>query len=152
MTVNIKALMDRPVESAKKPTLKPAGTFNGVIASFKFDESSRKKTPFVRLSVKNCVPGPDITQDQLVDPEDGSPMDLSRWSPWEDYYLTEDALYRVRELMESCKIPVTGRSFSETIPELVNQPVAFSYVHETLTDERTGETRIVGKIGQMKGA
>lgn len=152
MTVNIKALMDRPVESAKKPSLKPAGVYTGVIGSFKFDESSRKKTPFVRLSVKNCMPGDDIKPDQLIDPEDGTPMDLTRWSPYEDYYLTEDALYRVRELMESCQMKVAGRSFSETVPELVNQPVAFKYVHETLTDDRTGETRIVGKIGEMKGA
>lgn len=152
MTVNIKALMDRPVTSAKKPSLKPAGVYTGVIGSFKFDESSRKKTPFVRLSVKNCMPGDDIKPDQLIDPEDGTPMDLTRWSPYEDYYLTEDALYRVRELMESCQMKVAGRSFSETVPELVNQPVAFKYVHETLTDDRTGETRIVGKIGEMKGA
>ncbi len=152
MVVNIKALMDRPVESAKKPSLKPAGVYTGVIGSFKFDESSRKKTPFVRLSVKNCMPGDGITPEQLIDPEDGTPMDLSRWNPYEDYYLTEDALYRVRELMESCQMKVAGRSFSETVPELVNQPVAFQYVHETLTDDRTGETRIVGKIGQMKGA
>jgi hypothetical protein len=151
-TVNIKALIDRPVESAKKPTLKPAGTYSGVIQSFKFDESSQKKTPFVRLNVKNCQPGADIAPEALLDPEDQTPMDLSKWSPYEDYYLTDDALYRVRELMESCKMNIAGRKFSETIPELVNQPVVFTFVHETITDRQTNEARLVGKIGQMKGA
>jgi hypothetical protein len=151
-TVNIKALIDRPVESAKKPTLKPGGTYTGVIASFKFDESSQKKTPFVRLNVKNCQPTKDIAPEALLDPEDGTPMDLTKWSPYEDYYLTEDALYRVRELMESCKMSISGRKFSETIPELVNQPVVFSFIHETITDRQTNEARLVGKIGTMKGA
>jgi hypothetical protein len=140
------------VESAKKPTTKPPGTYSGVIASFKFDESSQKKTPFCRLTVKNCQPGADVDRTLLVDPEDNSPMDLSKWSPYEDYYLTEDALYRVRELMESMQMNISGRLFSETIPELVNQPVIFTFVHETISDRQTGEARIVGKIGTMKGA
>jgi len=152
MVVNIKALIDRPVESAKKPTTKPAGTYSGVIASYKFDESSQKKTPFCRITVKNCQSTADVDRTLLVDPEDGSPMDLERWAPYEDYYLTDDALYRLRELMESCRMNISGRSFSETIPELVNQPVMFTIIHETITDKQTNEARIVGKIGTMKGA
>lgn len=159
MVVNVKALLDRPVESAKKPSTKPPGAYSGVIASFKFDESSRKKTPFVRLTVKNCQPlvngkdgTPAIPPEALLE-EDGTPMDLTKWSPYEDYYLTEDALYRVRELMESCGINIKGRSFSVTIPELVNQVVNFNVVHETITvNEQSGETRIVAKIGSMQGA
>ena len=151
MVMNLKALLDRPVESAKRPTLKPAGTYTGSIASFKFDESSQKKTPFVRLTVKNCQPGENITPESLKD-EDGETMDLSKWAPYEDYYLTEDALYRVRELMESLRMNFAGRQFNEMIPELVNQAVMFEFVHETITDRQTNEARIVGKIGQMKGA
>jgi hypothetical protein len=103
------------------------------------------------LNVKNCQPGADIAPEALLDPEDNSQMDLSKWSPYEDYYLTDDALYRVRELMESCKMNIAGRKFSETIPELVGQPVVFNFVHETITDRQTNEARLVGKIGQMKG-
>ena len=151
MVINIKALLDRPVESAKKPTTKPAGTYTGVIADFRFDESSLKKTPFCRLTVNNCQPTEGIAPEALRD-ADGEPMDLTKWQPYEDYYLTDDALYRLRELMESCKMNIAGRSFTETVPELKKQLVVFEYVHDTITDKNTGETRVIGKIGKMKGA
>jgi hypothetical protein len=79
-------------------------------------------------------------------------MDLEKWAPYEDYYLTDDALYRLRELMESCRMNISGRLFTETVPELVAQPVVFKFIHETISDRQTGEARIVGKIGEMKGA
>ena len=147
MATNFRDLLSDLVETAEKPKAKPAGTYSGIIASFKFDESSKKKTPFVRLMVKNISPGADVDQAALA-----AAGDITRWSPYQDYYLTDDAKYRLRELMESCRMNIAGRSFQATIPELVNQPVILTVVQETVTNEQTGEVNVHSKINSMKGA
>lgn len=151
MAVNFKELLSTPVTSAEKPKPKPAGQYFGTIGSFRYGESKEQKTPYVKLVVKSVHPGPGITNDSALMERLDKAGDLSKFSPDKDYYLTEDAKYRLRELMESCKLRVDGRSFFECIPELVNQPVAFDLTEESY-EARDGTTGIANRIGQMRGA
>lgn len=150
MAVNFKELLSTPVTSAERPKPRPAGQYMGVISAFKFDESRQQKTPFVRLSLKSVQPGQGITADEATFKRLEEAGGCDKWSVSKDYYLTEDAKYRLRELMESCKLRVEGRSFMEVIPELVNQPVVFDVTEESF--ERKDDTTGVGnRVGDMRG-
>jgi hypothetical protein len=145
--VDFKSLLSTPVESAERPKPRPAGTYTGVIEKFQFDKSKNKLTPFVRFSVAAVSPGDGIDQQAL---QEAGPLD--KWKPHRDYYLTNDALYRLRELIESCGIPTKGRSFNATIPELKGKPVVLQVVLDNSTNETTGEVSIFNKIAEMRGA
>ena len=145
--VDFKTLLSTPVESAERPKPRPAGTYNGVIEKFQFDKSRQKLTPYVRFSLTAISPGPGIDQVAL---QDAGPID--KWKPHRDYYLTNDALYRLRELIESCGISTSGRSFNETIPELKGKPVVLTVVLANSTNETTGEVSIFNNVEEMRGA
>lgn len=149
MTTNFSHLLEVPVNSVKRPPTKPAGTYYGVVMSYKFDESKKERTPFVRFTFGNLQPGSDITPEQLRT-VDGEEIDLSKWQPHTDYYLTQNALYRLREFLESLGIPIDGRSFSETIPETKNLPVILTVIQQPST--KPGDESIYNQISEVKGA
>lgn len=146
MAVNFSSLLDRPVESAEKPKPKPPGTYTATVKGFNFGESQKKKTPFVRFQLANVQPGADVDQTLLA-----QAGDLTKWSPAEEYYLTDDSLYRLREMLESCNVKVEGRSFKDTIPEVVGMPVQFECYLEQMTNEQTGEVSIFSRIRNVRG-
>lgn len=126
MSTNFDSLLSIPSDDIKRPPVKPAGTYHAVIAGHVFGESSQKKTPYCRFSFSNMQPGEDIDQDSMKG-EDGSPLDLSTWKPstsgLSDFYLTKDALFRLKEFLDDLKIPGGARPLSERIPETRNLPV-----------------------------
>lgn len=149
MATNFSHLLSKPVESAKRPPTKPAGTYYGTVMNYKFDESKKERTPFVRFTFGNIQPGPDIEPSQLKD-ADGEDIDLSKWQPHVDYYITDLALFRLREFLEGLGIPINGRSFEETIPETKNQPVILTVIQQP--SSKPGDDAIYNQISDAKGA
>lgn len=149
MSVNFQHLLSKPIDSVKRPVAKPAGTYFGQIIGHKFDESKQKKTPFVRFELGGVQPGPDIDQSLLVDAE-GQPLDLSKWHPYKDFYLTDDSLYRLKDFLDSLKINISGRQFGETIPETKGMPVQFDVTMEPAS-EGGGFYNNVGNIAGVEG-
>jgi hypothetical protein len=150
MAVNFKDLLSRPVDSAKKPPTKPPGTYTGTIASHKFAESQKQRTPYVRFTFNNIQPGADILngdQKALLD-EEGDPIDFSKWTPYKDFFLTDDALYRLKDFLKSIGIDTSGRSFDETIPEARGRAVLINAVSQTSEDG----TKIYTNVGEVTGA
>jgi hypothetical protein len=138
-------LLQKSVTSAERPKPKAAGSYLGVVNKFEFGESAQKKTPYVRFHVNSVAPGPEVDMEE----NSRNGVDLSKWAPHKDYFLTEDALYRLREFLESCGIPVEGRSFNETIPEAVGKPVMFENVNTT--SDKAGKTEIYSNVGDLTG-
>lgn len=129
MALSFSHLLSKPVDSAERPKPLPAGTYHGRVSRYEFAESKEKKTPYVRFHVRLTGPGDDIDPDALrATNSKGQPMmiDPSKKEMRKDFYLTEDALFRLREFIESCEITTENRSFNETIPEVVNAPVLVS--------------------------
>lgn len=112
--VDFSVLLSKPADDIKRPPALPAGTYKGKITTHRFDESSEKKTPYVRFDVK-------FTGEHLedVDAADVEGIDIAKRTLSKDYYLTEDAIYRLKEMLESLGIPSAGRSIGEMIPEAV---------------------------------
>lgn len=145
MAIDYKSLLSRPAESIKKPPLKPAGTYSAIIKEYKFDLSREKKTPFVRFTLNNLQPGPDVDHDLLKD-EDGHSIDLSRWSPHKDFFLTEDSIYRLKDFLVSLHIPHEGRMLDEMLPEARGAAVAVPVQQAT-----TQDGKLINTIGDIIG-
>ena len=128
MAVDFKALLKKPVDSIERPKPLPAGTFFGVVQKYEFGESKEKKTPFLRLLIGITGPGDDI------DPSDLDGVDLAKKSLRKDYYLTDDALYRLTELIASCGIPTEGRMLDECIPDLQGASMLCSVTQRSSPD------------------
>lgn len=117
---NFAELLQTPMDSIKRPPPLPAGTYHGVITSHEMITSSQKKTPGVRYNVTLTAPGDDVDAAAL----DG--IDLTKRSLRRDYWLTADASYRLKELLQSVGVSVEGRSLGECIPEARNAKVLVS--------------------------
>lgn len=151
MSINFQDLLRRPIDEVKRPEAKPPGTYTGTIKAHRFDVSAVKKTPFVELTLNNVQPGADVDENQLKTYNEGFPGSISKWTPKADFYLSDDAIFMLKDLMESCKLNTTGRGFDEVIPELVGQPVQFTVIVESYEPKDGGEMRFRNKIGAMTG-
>lgn len=143
-------LLSKPSGEIKAPKGAPAGDYFGVIAGHVFGESRQKKTPYVRFSINNVEPTPEQLQDQqerLADPE----LNLTKKSPYIDFYLTDDALYRLKDFLDSIGIDDGGgvRSIGERIPEATNHPVQFTLDEQPSQDGKTSYNNIVEIAGRQ---
>lgn len=125
---NFKDLLAKPVDQIEKPKPVPPGTYNGVIKGFTFGESKDKKTPYVRFALAITGPGDD------VDPELLTGVDLSKKQLRRDYYITDDALFMLKDLVTSVGIDSSGRTLDSMIPELVNNPVLIEVIQRSSQD------------------
>lgn len=148
MAVNFNALLSKPADEVKRPVAKPAGTYLGTVKEYKFEESRQKKTPYCRFVVQNIMPGEDVDQAALQGTPESGPIDLSKWNPHRDFYLTDDSLYRLKDFLESCKIDTKGRTFGEMVPEVKGKSVMLTVTQRPSEDG----TQLFNDITDMKGA
>jgi len=121
---NYNSLLDKTVGSAERPKAVPIGVYLGIITEMGFDTSAKKKTPFVRYSVKPIQAVSGVDQELFT--AAGGAERLNKMKLGLDFYLTEDALWRLREFLEeSLRIDCSTRSFKESIPYAVNQQIYF---------------------------
>jgi len=140
--VDFSALLRKPAGEAKKPPALPAADYPGVVKSFEMGDNNKNKTPYVRLHV-GLTGWADVLQEEDKDPS----IDLSKRQMRRDYFLTEDALWRLDEFIRSCSIEPNGRSYEEVLPELVGTPVVVEvqqYMNQTSNE-------IGNQIGKLVG-
>jgi hypothetical protein len=136
---NFQAILSKPAGEAERPKPLPVGSFLGLISGFEFKESSKQKTPFVQYKVKPQQALED------VDPALLEGIDLTSKELKVDFYLTEEALYRLDEfLKEHCGISIEGLPYDQAIGKAVNSVVGFTIKHET--DQRDPKI-VYSKIG-----
>jgi len=141
MAVNFQSLLSKPVDQIKEPAPLPAGTYTGSIKSYKYDESREKKTPYVRFEIGLTGPGADISPDEVAE------IDLTKKVMRRDYYLTEDALFRLKQLFDTCGIDYAGRSLAEVIPDLVHAEVLVAITTRSSEDGK----KIYFDVADLKG-
>lgn len=122
--VDFNALLARPLDDVKRPPVLPIGTYYGIINKYEYKESSAKKTPYVQFTINQIEPGEDIA------PEDLEGIDFSKRTQFADFYITPDAEWRLKELIESLGVSTSGRSFGETIPECQGLAVQMDIIQE----------------------
>lgn len=143
MAVDFAKLLSKPLDDVKKPPAWPAGTYLGVISAFKFDDANKNNTPYVRFTVKVTAAGPGLEPSELEG------IDLTKGREFrKDFYMTDDADWRLKEFIESLGVPTAGRTFAETVPECVNGQVQLEVIQQNST--RNAE-ELVNFAGEMKG-
>ena len=145
---DFRRLLAQPVTSAEKPKPLPQGHYFGQIKDRQYDKSKNKGTPFVRLGIMVQAADTDVDQDVLAQSLHGDLGAITKKSLRKDYYLTNEALFRLRGLIESCAIDVGGnRGFDAAIEELVNKSVRFEL---GIRPDETGEPAY-NDVGDMAG-
>ena len=142
MAVDFKKLLAKNLDEVERPRPLPPGTYYGRVSKFTVDVSKEKKTPFVRFLVAVTSAG------DGVDAESLNGVDLSKKQLRKDYYLTQDADYRLKDFIKSCGIQVAGRSFESTLPDTMNAPVIMEVTQRAATD---GSGEFYNDVGSMKG-
>lgn len=112
------SLLDTKAEDVKRPPAAPQGTYLCTVSKFEgFMESKEKKTPFVRYMVTPVQALEDVDAARLTD------VDLTKKKLRLDFYLTEDALWRLTEFFPKCGLDVSGHTTRELIPLVVGSMV-----------------------------
>lgn len=125
--VDFSLLLKKPSGMALKPQALPPETYPGVIKSFEVGDNNKNKTPYVRLHC-GLTGWPDsIDADgRSQKAPDGTvkAIDLSKRSMRRDMYLTDDALWRLDELLRALGIEGVGqKQYEELLLELVGKQV-----------------------------
>lgn len=141
------SLLRKPAGEAKKPQALPVGSYSGVVKSFEVGDNNKNKTPYVRFHLA-LTDWPENVDDADRSDESGSLIDLSKRQLRRDYYLTDDALFRLDDFLRSVGIELANRSYEETVPEAVGAAVLIDvqqYVNQT-----NGE--LGNQVGSLAGA
>lgn len=128
--VDFGALLDVQVDSVERPPVFPAGPYTATVAAHEFGTSSQKGTPYCRYEIKLISPQEGVDQ-ELFEAAGGMEKLAARKNMNLDFYLTEDAKYRLREFLENTlEINCSGSTFDKKIPEALNLPLTVEISHQ----------------------
>lgn len=131
--VHFGELLGIQVDTVERPKSFPIGPYNAIVASHEYGKSSQKETPYVRFWCK--LLGPLEGVDEELFEEAGGLEALAARKPIKlDFYLTADAMYRLREFLEdSLDLNCSGRTFDVVIPEATNVSFIADITHDVGT-------------------
>lgn len=114
MTTDFDALLSKNADDIERPVPVPQGSYVFTVLKHKFDNSTKKGTPYVEFECQATAPLDDVDEEELR--EYG---DLGQKQPKlrNTFYLTEDALFRLTDFLEHLGLDTAGRTLAELIPE-----------------------------------
>ncbi len=138
--VDFRALLQTQVEDAERPPTFPIGNYESIVTGHEMGKSAKKGTPFVRFHIKLISPTEDVDPELFA--ECGGIAKLTdRKAMHKDFYITGDALYRLREFLEGpCQLSCSGRAFDEVIPEATNISILSHIAHRQGEGTKSNET------------
>jgi hypothetical protein len=147
MALDLSNLLRRPANAAVKPGALPVGDYPGIIKSHEFGDNNRNKTPYVRFQL-GLMGWPDSVPDSERGQVDGEgkfvPIDLTKRTLRRDYFLTDDAMWRLTDLIKSCGLDA-GKPYEELIPALIGMQVTVNV--QQYVNQNTSEVgNDVGKV------
>lgn len=151
MAPNFSHLLKRPAGQAKKPEALPVGDYPGIIKGFEIGDQNKNKTVYARFQL-GLTAWPDSVDEteRSKTGADGKTeaIDLSKRQLRRDFFLTDDALWRLDEFLRSCGIEPEGRTYEECLPEAVGQQVTVEV--QQYLNEKNNE--IGNQVGKVTGA
>jgi hypothetical protein len=121
------ALLDKDPTSFERPPTAPEGEYLLVIKSKTYGQSSQKKTPFVEFGYGVISAMPSVPEEALEN------IDLTKVKFRDQFYLTEDAMYRLREFFEI--VGCLQETTRESIDASIGCQVVATIGHETSTND-----------------
>lgn len=140
--VDIRNLLSVSADEIKKPPVWPRGTYHGFIEKYEGGESREKKTPYLRVFLKAQSADATIPADQLEG------VDFSKRQFRKDFYLTTDAMWRLKEMLDKIGVATEGRQLAEAVPEIVMKPVMFEITQRASDDGK----ELYNDVGDISAA
>jgi hypothetical protein len=139
--VDFSTLLKKPAGEAKKPAALPAGSYHGIVKSHEVGDNNKNKTPYVRfhLGLTGLPDGMDASE------LDGA--DLSKRQLRRDFFLTDDALWRLDEFLKSCGVNPQGRAYEEVLTEVIGANVLVEvqqYVNQSSSEVGNQVGKVIG--------
>lgn len=139
---DFRELLSMNMDDIHAPVALPPGTYYATIKDYSFDKSPNKGTNYVRFNLVNIRPGEDVNRDAL------NGINLAERILSRDFYVTPDAVYRIKDMIASLGIKTEGRSLQSTIPETPGSKVVISVTNTT--SRKDGKT-IYTNVEEMRG-
>jgi len=146
MAPNFKALLTKNLDDVRKPEPIPEGSYKGMVKSFSYESSARKQTPFVRFVVTVMEAMQGVDADDLETALQGQPITSKTLRA--DFYLTDEALFRLKDFLASLGIDTRGKTLDESIPEALRQEVLIDVTRQPSEDGST----FYNNISKITGA
>ena len=140
-TPSFAPILDRPASEIERPKPIPAGTYTALVKGLpEFGESSQKKTPYARFTFELIAAGDDIDQEALEEMGGIGGKTLRN-----DYYLTEDALWRIKQFAEDCGVDPEGLTVGQMLEYANGAQVQVVVRHEPARD---GSDNIFARVAK----
>lgn len=116
-------ILDRAPTDIEPPKVLPVGSYSWIIRGVpRFDKSAQKKTDFVEFTVVPQAALDDVDQETLTEAltkKNGEKVALESKSQRLTYYLTEDAIYRLKDFLKHCGFDVDDADAS--LRQMINE-------------------------------
>jgi hypothetical protein len=134
---NFGSILDQPSEAIEKPKPLPVGTYICSVKGLpKMDVSAKKKTEFVEFQLQILGAHDDVDQEALAEALRGKA--LSEKTIRATYYLTEDAVWRLKDFLDHCGVEDgAGVSLRQRISATPGAQVNASIRHRPSEDGTT---------------
>lgn len=123
------ALLDADPTSFERPPTLPEGEYLAVIKGSEFGKSAQKQTPYVRFHYSILQALESVPQEALAD------VDLGKAKMRDDFYITEDAMFRLREFFEI--IDAVESNTRESVNAAIGKNVVITVGHSPNRNDPT---------------
>jgi len=139
---NFGAILDRAPADVKPPETLPVGSYLCIVQGLpRYDKSTKKGTEFAEYTLIIQQAMDDVDEDELKAFEGGVKGKVIKAT----YYLTDGAVYRLKEFFEHCGIDVDA---AESMRQLMDEPNGCQVIaymkHEASDDGKRTFARLAG--------
>ena len=129
------SILDRAPSEIEKPKPLPQGSYiTLLVGQPRIDKSAKKQTEFREFTHKILSAGEDVDADDLA-AYLGDNKKLTDVTVKNTYYITEGAVWRLKEFLEHCGIDLDNvESLAEGIEETPGKQVGVFVKHQASTD------------------
>lgn len=121
------AFLDQQGGQGIKPKPLPIEIYPGIVAGYEYGDNNKNHTPYCRYQLK--LTGwpqsiPDSSRVQLDAEGREHLIDISKRNLRVDYFLTDEAKYRLDEFLKTCGLDPRSGKYSELCPQVVGCQVS----------------------------
>lgn len=131
--VDFTSLLEKKLDDVEAPALLPQGSYVMIVAGYRTGESAKKKTPYVEFDLKISSAMDDVDQEELAKVKNLQDKTLKT-----QFYLNEDALFRLKDFCKKTGVPTEGKSFTEILSEIAGAQL-IGIVNHRVNPENTDQ-------------
>lgn len=130
--VDFTSILSKTGADCEKPGVIPAGAYDMTVVGFATGESAKNKTPYVEIETKIVSPHEDVDMEEYAKVK--NPQDRSFKTK---FWLSEDALFRLKDFLIKLGFETENRTFLEMLNEMAGCSVVGIVTHSLGQDKET---------------